>query len=124
MGQTDVPERSHQLGLMAKIYNQAERVFILLGESADKSGSAIEWLHQIDDPDFRYELPYKHSEERIIRPETQMLESLFSRPWFNRIWVLQEGNSFKDRHRILRRKVHCLGCLQKLQRIQRFREVG
>ncbi|KAN0112520.1 HET domain containing protein [Hyaloscypha variabilis] len=90
--QTEVTERNHQLGLMAQIYTQAERVVIHLGESGDDSDSAIDWLRQIDDPDFNYEPPrtYRH-EERIIRPETEMLEALFSRPWFNRIWVLQEA---------------------------------
>ncbi|KAE9375893.1 HET-domain-containing protein [Stipitochalara longipes BDJ] len=92
--QTEVSEKNHQLGLMAQIYTQAERVVIHLGESSDDSDSAIGWLHQIDDPDFDSKSPgfYQDSDdEKVIRPETQMLESLFSRPWFNRIWVLQEA---------------------------------
>jgi hypothetical protein len=90
--QNEVTERNHQLGLMAKIYTQAEQVVIHLGEASEDSDSAIDWLRQIDDPDFSYE-PLNHydPEDRIIRPEIHMLESLFNRPWFNRIWVLQEA---------------------------------
>jgi hypothetical protein len=90
--QTEVTERNHQLGLMAQIYTQAERVVIHLGESSEDSDSAMDWLREIDDPNFNCPPPYWHPRgERIIRPETQMLESLLSRPWFNRIWVLQEA---------------------------------
>lgn len=113
--QTEITERNHQLGLMAKIYTQAERVVIHLGESSDDSDLAIEYLRQIDDPDFdgaphhtgkervvdpelRLVLQTNHksddaspAEQRIIRPDTRILESLLRRPWFNRIWVLQEA---------------------------------
>ena len=92
INQTELTEKNHQLELMAQIYTQAERVVIHLGESGGDSDSAIDWLRQIDDPDFDYEPPHSYrQEERVIRPETEMLESLFSRPWFNRIWVLQEA---------------------------------
>jgi hypothetical protein len=49
----------------------------------------MDWIRQIDDPN--YNPPYTSSRSQIIRPETQMLESLLSRPWFNPIWVLQEA---------------------------------
>jgi hypothetical protein len=90
--QTEVTEKNHQLGLMAQIYTQAERVVIHLGESGDDSDSAIDWLRQKDDPDFNYE-PFRiyRREEGFIRPEMEPLEVLFSRPWYNRIWVLQEA---------------------------------
>jgi hypothetical protein len=74
---------------MAQIYTKAEQVVIYLGESQDDSDTAMDWIRQIDDPD--YDPPYISSRSRIIQPETQMLESLLSRPWFNRIWVLQDA---------------------------------
>ena len=34
--------------------------------------------------------PSIDSEERVLKPNTDMLRSLFGRSWFSRIWVLQE----------------------------------
>ena len=84
INQTDIPERNRQLGLMAQIYDQAQRVAIYIGESRDNSDLAMDCISEIHAPS------YDSREDRILRPETDMLQSLLNRPWFNRIWVLQE----------------------------------
>jgi hypothetical protein len=91
--QNEVDERNHQLGLMAQIYTQAKRVVIYLGESSNDSNSAMDWIRQIDSPALDISSPrtWFSPRERVIRPDTGMIESLLNRPWFNRVWVLQEA---------------------------------
>lgn len=88
-----VLERNHQLGLMSQIYGRASRVVVYLGESADESDKAMDWIREIDVPSdfgqFASSDPY-YGRVKIIRPDTTMIEALLRRPWFSRVWVLQE----------------------------------
>lgn len=68
---------------MTRIYTQAESVPIYLGEGHDDSNSAMDTIGDIHDPSI-------DSEERVLKPNTDMLRSLFGQSWFSRIWVLQE----------------------------------
>jgi len=86
-----VLERNHQLGLMSQIYSQASRVVVYLGESADESDNAMNWIREIDVPsDFGQSAYSYDGKVKIIRPDTAMIEALLRRPWFSRVWVLQE----------------------------------
>jgi hypothetical protein len=48
--QSNVHERNHQVSLMSKIYSQAAGVIVYLGESADNSDLAIEFIMECYDP--------------------------------------------------------------------------
>lgn len=89
INQSLIPERNHQLGLMARIYHNATRVVVYLGEAADESDAAMNWIREIDDSG---EDPWLMSRrERPPGPTDKTpLQALFRRPWFNRMWVLQE----------------------------------
>ncbi|KAG8166194.1 hypothetical protein KVR01_004746 [Diaporthe batatas] len=104
--QQNVAERSEQVGKMGQIYSSATRVLVWLGPASLDSDLAMglvdhlgkvlrfdplsgtfmstsvgatepHWAH-ITEP-----LPYE-------LPQLCALESLFARPWFERLWVVQE----------------------------------
>ncbi|KAI1869195.1 uncharacterized protein JN550_005825 [Neoarthrinium moseri] len=90
INQTLVGERNHQLALMTRIYHGADSIIVYLGESADNSDTALDWIQDLDQPtDYsKYETFSRGSKlPSVDRPS---VEALFRRPWFRRIWVLQE----------------------------------
>ncbi|KAI1036460.1 hypothetical protein LB503_003341 [Fusarium chuoi] len=84
--QSNVDERNHQVSLMSRIYPQAARVVVYLGESADDSDLAIEFIMECYDPS------PDNSSLSFPRSDTLMdaLRNFFLRPWFTRVWVIQE----------------------------------
>ncbi|KAH7371032.1 heterokaryon incompatibility protein-domain-containing protein [Pyrenochaeta sp. MPI-SDFR-AT-0127] len=80
INQQDQQERGHQVRSMAKIYGIAYRVVVWLGQTEHDSDRAFEeirarkkWSDASDDPTI------KHA-----------VLALLERPWFRRIWILQE----------------------------------
>jgi hypothetical protein len=71
-------EKEHQIQFMARIYSQANRVVVWLGDSADDSDLALEEIRVARDKDFIYS-----NNERT----QQAVLALLQRPWFQRIWV-------------------------------------
>ena len=102
INQDDVDERNAQVRLMRHIYESATCVHIWLGEPADDSAVAIrvlknlasEWERQEEGP---------NAEEIFQSPSTQLLQwndterasvsAFLHRPWFTRIWCIQEAAS-------------------------------
>ncbi|CCD34824.1 similar to HET domain protein [Botrytis cinerea T4] len=81
INQKDEEEKSHQIGLMAKIFGLADRVIVYLGEAADDSDQALKIIRGVED-ELMDPSSSKENEKRILE--------LLKRPWFQRIWVLQE----------------------------------
>jgi ankyrin repeat protein len=73
--QSTVDERNHQVSLMAKIYAKAFEVLIWLGTEAHGSGKAMEAINSGVDSIHQYE---------------SQVRSLFRRPYWDRLWILQE----------------------------------
>ncbi|RYP30972.1 hypothetical protein DL767_005979 [Monosporascus sp. MG133] len=105
INQNDLEERSTQLLHMGEIYKLAVRVIIWLGPTADESNTAMSNLDYLgsqleisrqgnvfprpgcQQPRWSYaatDLPYS---DQIW----ESLYHLFARPWFSRLWVLQEA---------------------------------
>ncbi|KAF4959518.1 hypothetical protein FGADI_1585 [Fusarium gaditjirri] len=84
--QSSVDERNHQVSLMSRIYSQAAGVVVYLGESADNSDLAIEFIMECYDPS------PENTSLSFPRSDTLMdaLRNFFLRPWFTRVWVIQE----------------------------------
>ena len=82
INQYDVDERNHQISLMRSIYSNARRVISWLGEFDDESNIAMDYLssnawvgsNRLDAP------------ANVINA----LASLFSRPYWTRVWIIQE----------------------------------
>jgi hypothetical protein len=101
INQEDIDERNHQITLMTSIYKSAACVIVYLGEEANGSNEAMDWIQEIDEPGRSFSFdhdedsgdePLVHSEDTTFPacPPKETIEALFKRPWFTRIWVLQE----------------------------------
>ncbi|CZR58311.1 related to heterokaryon incompatibility protein [Phialocephala subalpina] len=82
INQANKQEKEHQIQSMAKIYSQANRVIVWLGEAADDSDRAIE--------EIRVTASKKSTNSSNNETIQQAILKLLQRPWFRRIWVLQE----------------------------------
>jgi hypothetical protein len=105
INQSDDAERSAQVAVMAQIFHNAKRVIAWLGPEADDSNRALEVLDEIGSQvdvqwgtytmapsptarnrtigDMSRPLPYSESDGDAVN-------SLFLRPWFERLWIRQE----------------------------------
>jgi len=87
INQDDVLEKNKQVPLMGNIFAQAQNVIIWLGPQSVDSGLAMSAISNMTSAeDF----------DNITEPAWDALENLFSRPWFSRIWVLQEFKRAKN----------------------------
>lgn len=95
--QDDLAERAHQVQFMAKLYSHASRVIVWLGAEGNGSAELSGTIKDVTDTISRLpstsrressELisPYKNK-QNVLQPQ---LVALFNRPWFRRVWVLQE----------------------------------
>ncbi|KAE9363923.1 HET-domain-containing protein [Stipitochalara longipes BDJ] len=82
INQKDEKEKEHQIQLMVKIYGQANRVIVYLGEPADDSDQALEYIRAAAVDESKTSFKSEKSQNAILR--------LLEQPWFRRIWVLQE----------------------------------
>lgn len=78
MNQSCDEEKNHQVGQMFSIYSSASRVLIWLGEGDQDSDYAMENLRNL------HQTPCE-----FLKPS--MIEAVEQRPWWSRIWTLQEG---------------------------------
>lgn len=81
--QSCISERNHQLSLMFSIYSKASRVVIDLGPEADESADYMDWIADLH-------APSDHTAQ-VVEPGWEIIQNFFSRPWFRRVWVLQEA---------------------------------
>ncbi|KAL6695634.1 heterokaryon incompatibility domain-containing protein [Trichoderma pleuroticola] len=79
--QSSIEERGEQIQYMAEIYSKAHRVIVWLGEAADNSDQALKSIRMAAD-----------EEHQSFQKDTdqQAVLAILERPWFRRIWVLQE----------------------------------
>ncbi|KAI1335651.1 heterokaryon incompatibility protein-domain-containing protein [Xylariaceae sp. FL0016] len=108
INQNDVAERSAQVGRMKDIYTAAWHVVIWLGPEADNSGlavSALSWIAERNRTQSPYEGFYRENTKIDARPlfivwgtfksplKSSVYRALFfflSRPYWQRMWILQE----------------------------------
>ncbi|KAH8903511.1 HET-domain-containing protein, partial [Coniochaeta sp. PMI_546] len=84
INQANIEERSAQVRIMHRIYSNASHVLIYLGDSSVDSDKAIGILE--DDAGGRR--PW--TTDNLDHDEVTALKNLLHRPWFHRVWVLQE----------------------------------
>jgi hypothetical protein len=82
--QTSVKERGHQVGIMPSIYKQATSVNVYLGEAEDNSDLAMDNLNT--------HIWFQHEDGALEAggESHTAMHKLLSRPWFSRVWVIQE----------------------------------
>ncbi|RDW66848.1 hypothetical protein BP5796_09597 [Coleophoma crateriformis] len=80
INQGDTKEKEQQIQSMPKIYGQADRVNVWLGEAADNSDQALEVIRAAG-----------NGATNSLSNEIQLaVLALLRRGWFRRIWILQE----------------------------------
>jgi hypothetical protein len=101
INQDDNKEKGQQVSLMARIFNEAVQVIASVGKESDQSGLALETLMQVmtkaanlkEWPSSVQPVPLSWG-ERCIPPAGddvwRAIRALFSRPYFRRVWIIQE----------------------------------
>lgn len=103
INQNDISEKNHQVQFMKEVYTRASSVVIWLGPEADGSDDVMEYLTSLDGRNAVRE----HEKYRASSPQDwgweatepwkpppipeENVDSMFSRPWFSRIWIIQEA---------------------------------
>jgi ankyrin repeat protein len=80
INQADPLERTHQVSMMAHIFQSARQVYVWLGPAYDQSDLAMRRLSKIK----------TWKQDFWSRPEASALRSLLQRPYWERLWVFQE----------------------------------
>ncbi|RYN79389.1 hypothetical protein AA0120_g10711 [Alternaria tenuissima] len=100
--QNNIRERGHQVQQMCKIYSQAEEVVVWLGQATQETDVLMGSLQQLENHSSIH--GYKRSHWDLSQwttfwlldskgPDVELrkgLNLLLSRPWFRRVWILQE----------------------------------
>ncbi len=93
---SNILERNHQVQFMKKIYWNAKRVVIDLGDGTEQSDIMFDHVSLLDDT-AQLERDWICDGAQAIQPlrgvPTDVLQStsnVLLRPWFQRVWVLQE----------------------------------
>jgi hypothetical protein len=98
INQDDKLEKNQQILLVPQIYSSASRVVSYLGEKEGRSDLALQLHEKIGMTDFS-SLPQKKVTPEWLEasglpafgdPAWAALEAFWRRPWFRRIWVVQE----------------------------------
>jgi hypothetical protein len=97
INQNDGEERTSQVQLMGRIYTQATKAVVWLGERSEDSDKAIDflWFLQKKRWEFNNETEIDRTRFRELRDskfgaDWQAVDRLLLRPWWRRVWTLQE----------------------------------
>ncbi|KAH8780786.1 heterokaryon incompatibility protein-domain-containing protein, partial [Hyaloscypha finlandica] len=93
--QDDPEERNQQVNQMGWVYRQANHTFIYLGEGTPETTLFLETLHSKSTVDWKPPHLRRGSIERVrdvfgSEVEVAARAWIVGRPWFKRVWILQE----------------------------------
>ncbi|KAJ4381016.1 hypothetical protein N0V86_003363 [Didymella sp. IMI 355093] len=93
----DAQEREKQVRIMADIYRQARRAIIWLGDESEEGSdctNAIDFLHYLSSLQIAFNGDDHAMRSNLENPEftekCAAVSSLLARPWWTRVWTLQE----------------------------------
>lgn len=98
INQNDIPERNAQVRLMDSVYSHAQQTVVWLGEVSNDSDLALDFVPVINSALHSLRESGEVTEKLLLEttatdsnsPQWQALGRLLARPWFQRIWVIQE----------------------------------
>lgn len=100
INQNDSVERSQQVQLMGEIYSQATQVMVWLGQERDDSLLALETVRDLIHDHIVGGLEHEPTLAAINSLKGtavyNAIKSLFQRPWWSRLWTVQEVVFAKD----------------------------
>ncbi len=88
INQDDIPERSSQVSKMSKIYRSAERVIVWLGEANNGSDFFLESLSRMKGNPKLF--------QQITEQQKATVLHILNRPYWRRVWIIQEIMSGKE----------------------------
>jgi len=100
--QDNKQERRHQVQHMSYIYKEAEQVIVWLGQGNEESNLIMDFMKRLHEyivkvegdwrrlAQFSISLSPEHVTIRENARRREGMELLLRRPWFRRIWILQE----------------------------------
>ncbi|KAL1599011.1 hypothetical protein SLS60_008157 [Paraconiothyrium brasiliense] len=110
INQDDPIEKSHQIGMMSRIYKSSKKVLVWLGPEDESSRLCKQWLHAVADmikgmprsdrmtpgtETFNPNIRFLVVKSTFVSPGNDpmyapAIRTFWSRPWFTRGWVVQE----------------------------------
>lgn len=82
LDQKDETEKTQQIPLMGRIYSDAKRVHIWLGDTeVEEAARAFAVIRSAE----------REEQPKFDEAETMCLTGFFTRPWFTRRWIVQEA---------------------------------
>jgi hypothetical protein len=94
INQKNIAERSVQVMHMGEVYTKAASVIAWLGEESNDSNLAFDALNALPTDGLQHWDPQKNAklDMTALEPKcTSAIRSLFLRPWWRRIWTVQES---------------------------------
>jgi hypothetical protein len=92
--QDNLPERGHQVRQMGLIYQKAERVLIWLGHGTEETDLVMDFMKSLHDILIKKEGDWEQLAQLQMNDCPVGCDKgmylILSRPWFRRIWILQE----------------------------------
>jgi hypothetical protein len=96
--QSNVVERNHQVRLMGQIYSNAQQTVVWLGKESEDSDLAMDFIPLVDKTLKDFEgsesvIDYMFLQKLNTGRDSlawEALGNLLARPWFQRVWVIQE----------------------------------
>ncbi|MCJ1266814.1 hypothetical protein MMC22_006699 [Lobaria immixta] len=91
--QENLEERGNQVQLMRDIYSRAQTTIVWLGDAADQSALAFKHMEQLKNrvqPIFGKAVSNDIDADLVDVAKWKALAALLRRPWFGRMWILQE----------------------------------
>jgi hypothetical protein len=100
INQDDFIERGHQVSIMDEVYQTAQNVVVYLGEPTTKTATAMDMLGYFVDTrgDDSVARPW---ENVPIEKMEDALEDIIRRPWFERMWTVQEATLARRTHLVI-----------------------
>lgn len=86
INQQDLSERTSQVEMMSEIYQQAQGLFVFLGEGGEDLSTLFAFIQDINDDIPIDEVIEKADILRVLDQFWQLLQM----PWWSRIWIIQE----------------------------------
>lgn len=87
INQANVRERNHEVSRMRNIYYHASQVLVWLGESDEDITKAMNFLVGLKDNGDGFKIPKDKTLRAAVTPG---LVKIMKKPWWSRIWVVQE----------------------------------
>ena len=84
INQQDVREKSHQVELMSEVFRNASAVYAWLGLGTETSTAAIKYINTT------FDTHSPEPNEQEFRAGTCVINELFKREYWTRVWIIQE----------------------------------